>query len=58
MQPEPCMKGRCRSPVACGGWGYCRERNILKPGDKWLDTNTNTVKTWTGEKWEVENDDA
>lgn len=25
--PEPCLDGQCRSPVACGGWGYCRERN-------------------------------
>lgn len=22
-----CQKGRCFSPVACGGFGYCRERN-------------------------------
>lgn len=27
-QPEPCLKGRCWSPTACGGWGYCRERNM------------------------------
>lgn len=26
--PEPCLKGRCRSPVACNGFGYCRERNM------------------------------
>ena len=32
-QPEPCLSaadfapGVCRSPIACGGWGYCRERN-------------------------------
>ena len=25
--PEPCIEGRCFSPVACNGWGYCRERN-------------------------------
>lgn len=25
--PEPCTKGRCYSPTACNGWGYCRERN-------------------------------
>jgi hypothetical protein len=25
--PEPCKSGRCRSPVACNGFGYCRERN-------------------------------
>ena len=24
---EPCIKGRCYSPTACNGWGYCRERN-------------------------------
>lgn len=22
-----CLKNHCRSPVACGGFGYCRERN-------------------------------
>lgn len=32
--PEPChwglaTKGRCYSPVACGAFGYCRDRNIL-----------------------------
>lgn len=21
-------RGGCRSPVACGGFGYCRERNL------------------------------
>jgi hypothetical protein len=27
--PEPCLaNGGCRSPVACGGWSYCRERNF------------------------------
>lgn len=26
-QPEPCISGYCRSPVACGGFGYCRDRN-------------------------------
>lgn len=24
---EPCLSGRCYSPIACGGWGYCRQRN-------------------------------
>lgn len=28
ITPEPCLKDRCRSPIACGGWGYCRERNV------------------------------
>ena len=23
-----CQKDQCRSPVACGGFGYCRERNM------------------------------
>lgn len=27
LPPEPCTKGRCYSPTACNGWGYCRERN-------------------------------
>lgn len=30
-QPEPCLNTEpfsgCRSPVACEGFGYCRERN-------------------------------
>lgn len=26
-QPEPCIDGPCRSPVACRGFGYCRNRN-------------------------------
>lgn len=25
--PEPCLNGRCFSPMACADWGYCRERN-------------------------------
>ena len=25
---EPCTNGPCRSPVACSGFGYCRERNM------------------------------
>ena len=27
LPPEPCINGRCFSPMACNGWGYCRERN-------------------------------
>ena len=30
--PEPCTAGRCWSPMACNGWGYCRERNADYPG--------------------------
>lgn len=26
-QLEPCLKDRCRSPVMCDCFGYCRERN-------------------------------
>ena len=26
---EKCLKGYCRSPVACAGFGNCRERNFL-----------------------------
>jgi calcineurin-like phosphoesterase len=22
-----CLHTRCLSPIACGAWGYCRERN-------------------------------
>ncbi len=24
-----CVADRCWSPIACSGWGYCRERKIL-----------------------------
>lgn len=27
LPPEPCVEGRCYSPLACNGWGYCRKRN-------------------------------
>lgn len=28
--PEPCLGASfCRSPTACEGWGYCRERNFM-----------------------------
>lgn len=27
---EPCLKGRCYSPVACNAFGYCRERNFAR----------------------------
>lgn len=23
-----CLKDQCRSPLACSGWGYCREWNM------------------------------
>jgi hypothetical protein len=25
-----CIKERCYSPVACGGFGYCREMNFTE----------------------------
>ncbi len=28
-QPMQCLKDQCRSPLACSGWGYCREWNML-----------------------------
>jgi hypothetical protein len=28
MNAFECLKDQCRSPVACGGWGYCREKNF------------------------------
>lgn len=28
MDRPKCIKDQCRSPVACGGWGYCREFNV------------------------------
>lgn len=30
LAPEPCLSGRCYSPVACNGFGYCRERNFAR----------------------------
>lgn len=29
LAPEPCLSGRCYSPLACNGFGYCRQRNFL-----------------------------
>lgn len=26
-----CVQGRCYSPIACGGFGYCRARHALPP---------------------------
>jgi hypothetical protein len=32
---ETCLKRRCYSPIACEGWGYCRELNLITdPIDK------------------------
>jgi hypothetical protein len=28
----PCLSGRCYSPIACGGFGYCREHNFVRTG--------------------------
>lgn len=28
MADTRCQKARCYSPVACEGWGYCRELNL------------------------------
>lgn len=28
MTDTPCLADRCWSPVACGGFGYCRQRNF------------------------------
>lgn len=32
VRPEPCLSGRCWSPISCGDWGYCRERNMPLKG--------------------------
>lgn len=29
MMELQCIKEQCRSPIACGGFGYCRELNFL-----------------------------
>jgi hypothetical protein len=31
-EPEPCLNGLCRSPVACAAFGYCRQRNFDADG--------------------------
>jgi len=28
-----CISKPCRAPVACEGWGYCRERHFLPDED-------------------------
>lgn len=40
--PEPCLgaEQRCRSPLACSGWGYCRERNMLASLDSIAERGT------------------
>lgn len=43
---EQCLKGRCYSPVACEGFGYCRERNLTKfTSGPW---SVETVRTTCG----------
>ena len=37
----------CRSPIACGAFGYCRERNFDFPGGSPI--NPETVKKWQEE---------
>lgn len=32
-QPEPCISGRCLSPLACSSFGYCRDRNQYHEGE-------------------------
>jgi hypothetical protein len=31
MNNWECVDGPCRSPLACSGFGYCRQRNFLPP---------------------------
>jgi hypothetical protein len=34
-KPMKCESKRCYSPIACAGFGYCRELNLPKPkGEK------------------------
>lgn len=42
-----CQKDRCYSPVACGAFGYCRERNFDFPGGAPI--NQETIKKWQEE---------
>jgi hypothetical protein len=44
--PEPCLKDRCYSPLACYGWGYCRERNF----DRGLPADRTTIARATGDQ--------
>ncbi len=39
--PEPCLEERCWSPVACGAFGYCRERNM-----RGITPTTTIVERW------------
>ncbi len=45
-QPEPCIGGRCYSPLACGSFGYCRNRNRDFPNGS---PNDETRKRWRDE---------
>ena len=44
LQPQECIKDRCYSPVACNGFGYCREKNF-KPSHRlaWRDIPINQL---------------
>jgi hypothetical protein len=34
MSKPKCLRDYCWSPVACGAWGYCRQRNVDAGGMK------------------------
>ena len=38
-----CLKGGCSSPVACGGFGYCRERNFANRHETFMPDNEHGV---------------
>ena len=38
-----CIKGRCYSPVACDGFGYCRELNLQSWRMSLVEAVANTV---------------
>ena len=47
--PKHCSKGRCHSPVACEGFGYCRELNFGPYGPYEGEPTELTVKQWRAE---------
>jgi hypothetical protein len=43
--PEPCLRGLYRSPIACGSFGYRRERNFADDGQVTLPSDE-TARQW------------
>jgi hypothetical protein len=45
-----CQKDQCRSPLACSGFGYCRERNFQYQSEgrfhDYVRPDPETIKQW------------